>query len=220
VLKNSNKVAFLVVLNFENNQNLIKINQKTIKINQNILKKGGIMANGQGGYRIGSGRKKSAENIGENALKNKFKELKGEDIPKPDSYLSMQTKGASENCAGKIYEKIWIWLQERGCDVLITPNQVEQYAMSVARWIQAEDAIHTFGFLAKHPTTGAPISSPYVKIAQDFMKQSTNLWLQIYGVVKENCIEYANNNNVNANDDMMEMILSTQPMRGLNAKDN
>jgi hypothetical protein len=176
------------------------------------------MANGQGGYRINSGRKKSAENLGEKTIKNKFKELQGEDIPKPGSYLSMQTKGASENCAKEIYQRTWKWLQERGCDVLITPNQVEQYSMSVARWIQAEDAIHTFGFLAKHPTTGAPISSPYVKIAQDFMKQSTNLWLQIYGVIKENCIEYANKNATNASEDMMEIILSTQPMRGIGSK--
>jgi len=175
------------------------------------------MANGQGGYRVGAGRKKINESL---ILNNKSKVLKGEDVPEPGSYLLMQTKGASKNNAKQIYAKAWTWLQERGCDVLITPNQVQQYAMSVARWMQAEEAIHTFGFLAKHPTTGAPISSPYVKIAQDFMKQSTNLWLQIYGVIKENCIEYANMNNANANEDMMEMILSTQPMRGLNAKDN
>lgn len=167
------------------------------------------MTIGRGGYRINSGRKKDFKE--EDTMKERFKDLVGAEIPEPGEYLSTQTKNASENCAKKIFDKTWEWLKKRECDVLITPHQVEQYAMSVARWMQAEDAIHTFGFLAKHPTTGAPIASPFVKIAHDFMKQSSNLWLQIYGVIRENCIEYANKNNVNANEDMMEIILSTKP---------
>ena len=86
--------------------------------------------------------------------------------------------------------------------------------MSVARWIQAEEAVHTFGFLAKHPTTQMPIASPYVKISQDFLKQSTNLWLQIYGVIKENCAEFYQYSGGQPTDDMMEIILSSQPKRG------
>ena len=172
------------------------------------------MANGQGGYRMNSGRKRALSE-GDATLKDKYKDLSGKVIPEPGAYLSMQTKGASENYAKEIFTRTWTWLVERECDTLINSSQVEQYAMSVARWMQAEEAIHTFGFLAKHPTTGAPISSPYVKIAQDFMKQSTNLWLQIYGVIKENCMDYANKTSSNASEDMMEIILSTQPVRGL-----
>ena len=33
--------------------------------------------------------------------------------------------------------------------------------MSVSRWIQCEEAISEFGMLAKHPTTGNAIASPY-----------------------------------------------------------
>ena len=174
------------------------------------------MANGHGGSRGGSGRKKKSlpEKITTNEGKKhkviKFKdEIKGENMPNPSEYLSQATKGAGENRAKEIFEKTWLWLKERKCDIYITPQLVEQYAMSVARWIQTEEAVHQFGFLAKHPTTGAPISSPYVKISQDFMKQSTSLWLQIYGVVKENCSEFYGDDE----DDLMTQILKTPPPR-------
>jgi hypothetical protein len=174
------------------------------------------VANGHGGVRGGSGRKKKTlvekiiENEGKKPKVIKFKnEIKGEEMPSPAEYLSQTTKGAGENRAKEIFEKTWLWLRERKCDIYITPQLVEQYAMSVARWIQAEEAVHQFGFLAKHPTTGAPISSPYVKISQDFMKQSTALWLQIYGVVKENCSEFFGEDE----NDIMTKILNTPPPR-------
>ena len=59
--------------------------------------------------------------------------------------------------------------------------------MSVARWIQCEEAITEYGFLAKHPTTGNAIQSPYVAMSQNFMSQTNRLWMEIYQIVKENC---------------------------------
>ncbi len=155
------------------------------------------MANGHGGNRTGAGRKKKAltEKLEDNIYNKKIEvlrvdsKLSGEDMPEPSGYLSAQTKGASENIGKSVYQKTWKWLTERGCETLVNPQIIEQYSMCVARWIQAENAVHTFGFLAKHPTTEMPIASPFIKISQDFLKQSTNLWLQIYQVVKENCSE-------------------------------
>ena len=179
------------------------------------------MANGRGGARPGAGRKKKP--LADKILEGKESKAKvldfgakieGVDMPEPGKYLSEQTKGASENVAKAVYQKTWAWLKERKCDVYINPQLVEQYAMSVARWIQAEEAVHTFGFLAKHPTTQMPIASPYVRISQDFLKQSTNLWLQIYGVIKENCAEFYQYSGGQPTDDMMEIILSSQPKRG------
>lgn len=173
------------------------------------------MANGYGGARAGAGRKKKpiAERIKSgNTDKAKVltfdSELTGTEMPPPEKYLSEQTKGASENLAGEICQKTWNWLKERKCDIFINPQLVEQYAMSVARWIQAERAVHTFGFLAKHPTTGMPIASPYVKISQDFLRQSTAIWLHIFGVIKENCADFYTYPADNPNDDLMEKILS------------
>lgn len=78
-------------------------------------------------------------------------------------------------------------------------------AMSVARWIQCEEAVTEFGFLAKHPTTGSAIQSPYVAMSQNFMSQTNRLWMEIYQIVKENCAtEY---NGVTPMDDTMERLL-------------
>ena len=176
------------------------------------------MANGHGGVRPGAGRKKKPviDKIEDPTYKKKIEtlqvneDLKGEDMPEPSKYLLQQTKGASENIAGDVYKKVWEWLKDRGCEQLIQPCLIEQYAVSIARWIQAENAVHTFGFLAKHPTTQMPIASPYIKISQDFLKQSTNLWLQIYQVVKENCTEPYGAED----DDPMAMLLNNPPIGG------
>ncbi len=169
----------------------------------------------RGGKRPGAGRKKKAltEKLENNIYNKKLEklafssDLRGEDMPEPDIYLSEQTKGMSENIGREVYVKTWQWLKARGCEKYVSSQTIEQYAMCVARWRQAEKAIHTFGFLAKHPTTQLPIASPFIKISQDFLKQSAMLWTQIYQVVKENCTESFNVNEM----DPMEIILSTPP---------
>ena len=52
--------------------------------------------------------------------------------------------------------------------------------MSVARWIQCEEAITEFGFLAKHPTTGNAIQSPYVAMKPELHESDNRLWMEIY----------------------------------------
>ena len=82
---------------------------------------------------------------------------------------------------------------------------VEQYAVSVSRWIQCEECISEYGFLAKHPTTGNAIASPYVSMSQQYMKQVNQIWYQIYQVVKENCsVEWQGST---PQDDVMERLL-------------
>ena len=80
--------------------------------------------------------------------------------------------------------------------------------MSVARWLQCEEAISNYGFIAKHPTTGAPIQSPYVAMSQSFMKQANISWLQIFQIVKENCtVDFSG---PNPQDDAMERLLRSR----------
>ncbi|MCF0259917.1 MAG: P27 family phage terminase small subunit, partial [Erysipelotrichaceae bacterium] len=100
----------------------------------------------------------------------------------------------------------WNWLKARGCEKQVNPQLLEEYAMSVSRWIQCEEAISEFGFLAKHPTTGMATTSPYVAMAQNFQKQMNNAWFQIYQIVKDNCsVDYSG---PNPQDNVMEMLLS------------
>ena len=161
------------------------------------------MANGQGGARIGAGRKKKAlagnladGNPGKRKLTvldftDSAADLEGQTMPPPRAFLAAKQKNGKDLLAMEVYEETWKWLAERNCAQLIPAQILEQYAMAISRWIQCEECITEYGFLAKHPTTGNAIPSPYVAMSQSFSKQANNLWYQIYQVVRENCaVEY------------------------------
>ena len=90
----------------------------------------------------------------------------GADIPEPSFYLKAKQKNGKLLYAEEIYRNTWGWLKLCKCDHLFVPAIIEEYAMSISRWIQCEEAISEYGFLAKHPTTGQPVTSPYVSMSQ------------------------------------------------------
>jgi len=172
-----------------------------------------------GGARVGAGRRKKPladkvleGNPGKRPLTIiEFKntpELDGADMPQPRAYLKAVQKNGKQTKAAEIYEQTWQWLHERRCSHLVPAQVIEQYAQSVARWMQVEEAISEFGFLAKHPTTGAAMVSPFVKMSQDFMKQANSLWLHIFQVVAEN--NAAGYGGSTPHDDAMERLLSAR----------
>ena len=175
------------------------------------------MANGHGGARVGAGKKKKplAEklldgNPGKRRLTilefSNPADLSGEDMPRAREFLSAAQKNGKPLMAAEVYATAWLWLSERGCAALVPPQLIEQYAMAISRWIQCEEYITDYGLLAKHPTTGNAIPSPYVSMGQSYGKHATNLWYQIYQIVRENCsTEYKGNT---PHDDMMERLLS------------
>lgn len=119
-----------------------------------------------------------------------------------------KTKDGHDLCAEDVYRETYGWLRQRKCEKLVSRQLIDQYAMSVARWIQCEQAISEYGFLAKHPTTGGAIASPFVSMAQQYLKQINQLWYQIYQVVKENCsVDYGG---ASPNDDLMERLLNAR----------
>ena len=130
--------------------------------------------------------------------------LEGCDMPPVKEYLKAKQKDGRTTCAEDIFKETWEWLHERNCDKLVPTQQIEAYAMSVARWIQCEEAVSEFGFLAKKPT-GTVTSSPYVTMSREYMKQANTAWYQIYQVVKENCsVEFSG---PTPQDDVMERLL-------------
>lgn len=172
----------------------------------------------RGGPRSGSGRKSKAltekiesGNPGNRKLKvmelPDAPELQGEDVPDPKDYLRAKQKNGNDLGADEVFKETWLWLKERGCEKLVSTQLIEQYAMSVSRWIQCEQAISEYGFLAKHPTTGAACASPYVAMSQQYMKQVNQVWYQIFQIVKENCsVEFQGT----PQDDMMERLLRSR----------
>lgn len=177
------------------------------------------MANGHGGARIGAGGRKKpladkllSGNPGKRKLEviefTETANLTGEDMPPPREYLKAIQKNGKNTIAIDVYERTWQWLYARGCAALIPAQLLEHYAMSVSRWVQCEECITEFGFLAKHPTTGNAIPSPYVAMSQSFMKQANNIWYQIYQVVRENCsTEFKG---ATPHDDVMERLLNAR----------
>lgn len=170
----------------------------------------------RGGARPGAGRpqkplvdKINEGNPGKRPLQviefKNMEDLKGEEMPKPSRMLSAKQKNGKKLLAADIYKKTWAWLDKRSCAVFVSPDLLERYAMSAARWIQCEEAVTEWGFLAKHPTTGNAIQSPYVAMSQSYMAQTNHLWDEIYQIVKDNCSsEYKGDS---PQDDIMERLL-------------
>lgn len=172
----------------------------------------------RGGPRVGQGRPKKAltEKISDGKMSGVMvlptpAEIEGVDVPPVKEYLKATQKNGKDMCAEEVYTETFTWLKARGCEKLVNNQLIEQYAMSVSRWIQCEEAISAFGFLAKHPTTGNAIASPYVSMSQTYMKQVNQVWYQIYQIVKENCsVEYGG---ASPQDDLMERLLEARRHR-------
>ena len=113
--------------------------------------------------------------------------ISGSDMPPVDEWLNEKQHDGEPWQAEELYKRTYEWLKQYGCQKLITRQQLYGYAVSAARWVQCQRGISKFGFLAKHPTTGAPIESPYVKMAEKFFKAMTAAWYGIFQIVKENC---------------------------------
>lgn len=170
----------------------------------------------RGGQRVGSG-KKTTKRKNVELLNTAFTditdfatpdELEGVDVPPIKEYLKSRQKNGKDFYAEEIYMTTYLWLKKRMCENLVSRQLIEQYAMSVSRWIQCEEAISEFGFLAKHPTTGNAIGSPYVQMSQAYMKQITQVWYHIYQIVKDNGIDDVDE--LDPQDLMMEKLLKAR----------
>ena len=134
-------------------------------------------------------------------------DLEGENIPKPSEYLNAKQKDGTLLGANKIFKETWVWLKKRKCDKFVNPRLVESYSQAFARYIQCEEAIRKFGFLGKHPTTGAAIANPFVQMSVSFQKQANLLWYEIFDIVKQNCKTKFDGT---PQDDLMEQLLSSR----------
>lgn len=132
-------------------------------------------------------------------------DIEGHSAPDPRDYMLEKQQSGIDLCAADIFKETWEWLASLKCEKLVARQLIDQYAMSVARWIQCEHAISRYSMLSKHPTSGKPIASPFVTMSQNYMKQTNQLWYQIYQIVKENCLTDYNGEDLQ--DDVMERLL-------------
>ena len=179
----------------------------------------------RGGARVGAGRKPKAlqeklleGNLGHRELRRvdipelslDGEEPEGADIPRPDEYLSELQRDGKPLGAAETYTKTYRWLAGLGCDRLVSSELIEQYSVAFARWKQCEQAVTKFGLCGKHPTCpSSVIQSPFVAMSHSYQKQTSQLWFQIYSIVKENCSADAAGAS-NPADDMMERLLRSR----------
>lgn len=133
--------------------------------------------------------------------------MEGADIPPVKDFMKAPQKNGRSLGAENIYREVYSWLKAYRCEKLVSSLLVHQFAMSYARWIQCEDCVSEYGHLAKHPTTGNAIASPYVAMSHDYFKQAMTALYQIQQIVKDNSsVSFG----TDPQDDLMERLLNTR----------
>lgn len=139
-----------------------------------------------------------------------FKESEMAQLPKPPDFLTEATRVTEKwPTATEIFERTVNWIEKTGCLKLIPTDYIEEYALCKARWLECEQFNSKLGLLAKHPTTGQPMQSPYVHMATTYLKQSDIAWSKIYEVIKNNCSTEFRKNGT-PHDDVMERLLESR----------
>lgn len=163
----------------------------------------------RGGSRPGAGRPKKSlvEKINEGKpaeVMMQPADIESADVPPVRECMEELQRDGTKLLAGDVYKETYQWLKERSCEKLVSRQLVEQYAMSISRWIHCEQIVTKYGYISKHTTTNAAIASPYVSMSQNYMKQANQIWAQIFQIVRENCsVEFSGN----PQEDMMERLL-------------
>ena len=136
-------------------------------------------------------------NPGKRKLKVLDEKIKQEADIEPPSFLNK--KGV------EIFLETVKWLEPTGCLGFINPQHISEYAHCKARWLECEEW-NEKSLLAKHPTTGQPMASPYVEMGLKYLRQADTAWTKIYDVVKENStVDFRQA--PNPHEDVMEILL-------------
>lgn len=114
-------------------------------------------------------------------------QLEAVSVPEPRKFLEETQRGEIELKSREVYDKMYAWLIEMRCEKFVSQDLIELYSQSYGRYMQVESMISATGFLAKHPTTGAPMTSPYVQISDMYSKQVERVHATIEAIVREHC---------------------------------
>lgn len=107
------------------------------------------------------------------------------DMPGAAEWLNQKQKDGEPLSASEIYAKTKQWITERSAEEVVPDMLIQQYAMTFARWMQVEEAISKYGMIARHPTSKAPVKSPFIEMETTYMKNSLLIWMQIQARVGE-----------------------------------
>lgn len=105
----------------------------------------------------------------------------------------------------RIFNQLVDWLKPTECLGYINPEHIAEYALCKQRWLDCVKW-NNQSLLAKHPTTGQPMASPYVGMEQQFLKLADEVYAKIWDIVKENSVTEFRADNPNK--DIMEALLT------------
>lgn len=171
----------------------------------------------RGGARPGSGQKKKP--LADRILEGKARasldipeikadsDIEGVEMPQVEEWMNREQKNGIPLRAAEVFQNVWEFLVKCGCEMKVSRQLVSQYSMIFARWIQCEEAISKYGLIAKHPTTGGAMTSPYVQMSREYSKQANTCWYQISQVIKDNSEVFVDTQRLQS--DMMEDLLLT-----------
>ena len=103
----------------------------------------------RGGARPGAGRprKTLAEKVSEGKRAEVLMqpaELKAADVPPVREFMTAMQRDGTKLQAEDVYREVYEWLKARSCETLVSRQLIEQYAMSVSRWMHCEEVVsHT-----------------------------------------------------------------------------
>ena len=135
-----------------------------------------------------------------------FPELPVDALPIPPDFLVEMAKGVGKAPSAEvIFVKVTAWLEKTGCLSFIAPDLITEYSLLKARWLECEAMNARHGLLAKHPISGQPIASPYVRMGIEYLKSADTAWSRIWNVVTQNSLKDYRSNI--PNEDPMEKLL-------------
>ncbi|MDR3318531.1 MAG: hypothetical protein LBS99_03765 [Clostridiales bacterium] len=188
-----------------------------------------MATNNRGGARLGAGRKKKTEAVGlrrsETALNTPLADLALESInfeaadtcPAPNAYLSRPTKGMlGDNRGAEILKNIWQWLKVRDCEKLVNPENLQLWALQVAKYEQIVSLVDSQGYL--YNKSGVPDINPYEELAEKALKRASALWAGIEVVIADRVKFYADRTGENKSP--LDRLLNLSAASALNADGN
>ncbi|MCL2071170.1 MAG: hypothetical protein FWH07_02930 [Oscillospiraceae bacterium] len=182
------------------------------------------MANGWGGKRPNSGRKK--KNLADKLLdgnpgKQKITVIEfegGKLPPEPPDYIENYCSKILTDVDGEptekfkpdaddIYRETVSWIEKTGCSHLINADYIFDYAIAKARWYECERYISRQGFA--YVRDGILLENPVVDTATKYFKIADRAWLKIWDIVAQNCEH--NIGGTNPHSDALAKLLQFNP---------
>ena len=171
------------------------------------------MANGHGGYRQGSGRKKKPlhEKLTEGNPGKRPNKVLGfaEGLPaeiEPPEYMYEFGAFEIEPDMDGFYKSTAKWLQRTGCLHLINPDFIAEYAMLKTRWLECELMVKSL--MLVQDANGVWMAKDVADVGLRYLKQADMVWGKIWNIVSQNC-EYSFGSE-NPNADIMAVLLTAK----------